>query len=137
MVRQSVGWHNAAMILVIKSLTWIAVSFLLMAGSLFLPAGTFAWPAGWIFLILLHGWLLVGIGLLLKHNPGLLEERLRFSQSNQKPWDKVFIVLYQLLLFAWLALMPLDGVKHHGCECRSFYKLSASCCSQYRFSSYH
>jgi protein-S-isoprenylcysteine O-methyltransferase Ste14 len=92
---------------------WAAVSFLLMATSLFLPAGTFAWPAGWIFLILLHGWLLVGIGLLLEHNPSLLEERLSFSQPNQKTWDKMFIVLYQSFLFAWLVFMPLDAVKYH------------------------
>jgi protein-S-isoprenylcysteine O-methyltransferase Ste14 len=92
---------------------WVVVSFLLMAASLFLPAGTFAWPAGWIFLILLHAWLLVGIGLLLKHNPGLLEERLSFSQSNQKAWDKVFLLLYQLFLFAWLILMPLDAVRYN------------------------
>jgi protein-S-isoprenylcysteine O-methyltransferase Ste14 len=101
------------MILIVKSHMWFAVSLLFMAASLFLPAGTLAWPAGWIFLILLHGWLLIGIGLLLKHNPSLLEERLRFSQSNQKVWDKVFIILYQLFLLAWLVLMPLDAVKYH------------------------
>jgi protein-S-isoprenylcysteine O-methyltransferase Ste14 len=96
-----------------KALAWVAISFLVMAVALFLPAGTFAWPPGWIFLILLHGWLLVGIGLLLRHNPGLLEERLRISQPNQKPWDKVFITLYQSFLLAWLMLMPLDAVKYH------------------------
>jgi protein-S-isoprenylcysteine O-methyltransferase Ste14 len=101
------------MTIISKSLIWVAVSFLLMAASLFLPAGTLAWPAGWIFLILLHGWLLVGIGLLLKHNPGLLEERLSVTQLNQKTWDKIFIILYQLLLFAWLVFMPLDAVKYH------------------------
>jgi protein-S-isoprenylcysteine O-methyltransferase Ste14 len=62
---------------------------------------------------LLHGWLLVGIGLLLKHNPSLLEERLSFSRPNQKAWDKVFLLLYQLVLFAWLVLMPLDAVRYH------------------------
>jgi protein-S-isoprenylcysteine O-methyltransferase Ste14 len=101
------------MLLLIKALMWAVVSFLLIAASLFLPAGTFSWPAGWIFLILLHGWLLVGIGLLLKHNPSLLQERLSFSQSNQKTWDKVFILLYQVFLFAWLVFMSLDAVKYH------------------------
>jgi protein-S-isoprenylcysteine O-methyltransferase Ste14 len=101
------------MMLVVRSHMWVVVSFLLMAASLFLPAGTFAWPAGWIFLILLHGGLLVGIKLLLKHNPSLLEERLSLSQSNQKAWDKVFLLLYQLFLFAWLVLMPLDAVRYH------------------------
>jgi protein-S-isoprenylcysteine O-methyltransferase Ste14 len=101
------------MTLAIKALVWLVVSFLLMALALFLPAGTLAWPAGWICLILVHGWLLVGIGLLLKYNPGLLQERLSFSQSNQKAWDRVFILLFELFFFAWLVLMPLDAVRFH------------------------
>ncbi len=101
------------MTLAMKALMWVVVSFLLMALALFLSAGTIAWPAGWIFLILLHGWLLVGIWLLLKYNPGLLQERLNLSQTNQKAWDKVFILLYNLFLFAWLVLMPLDAVRFH------------------------
>jgi protein-S-isoprenylcysteine O-methyltransferase Ste14 len=101
------------MTLATKALMWTGVSFLLMALALFLPAGTIAWSAGWIDLILLHGWLLVGIWLLLKHNPGLLEERLSFSQSNQKAWDRVFILLFELFFFAWLVLMPLDAVRFH------------------------
>jgi len=96
-----------------KALLWVAVSFLLMALVLFLPAGTIAWSAGWIDLILLYGWLLVGIWLLLKYNPGLLEERINLSQSNQKAWDKVFILLFYLFFFAWLVLMPLDTVRFH------------------------
>ncbi len=96
-----------------KARLWVAVSVLLMAAALFLPAGTIAWPAGWIFLILIHGWLLVGIWLLLKYNPGLLQERLNFSRTNQKAWDKVFLLLYELFLFAWLVLMPLDAVRFH------------------------
>jgi protein-S-isoprenylcysteine O-methyltransferase Ste14 len=101
------------MTLAMKALMWVVVSFLLMALALFLPAGTIAWSVGWIFLILLHGWLLVGIWLLLKYNPGLLEERINLSQSNQKAWDKVFILLFYLFLFAWLVLMPLDAVRFH------------------------
>ena len=101
------------MTLAMKALVWVVVSFLLMALALFLSAGTIAWSAGWIFLILLHGWLLVGIWLLLKYNPGLLQERLSLSQPNQKAWDRVFILLFELFLFALLVLMPLDAVRFH------------------------
>jgi protein-S-isoprenylcysteine O-methyltransferase Ste14 len=101
------------MILALKALAYLVISFLMMALALFLAAGTIAWPAGWICLILIFGWLLVGIGLLLKYNPGLLEERLSLSQPNQKAWDKVFLLLYELFLFAWLVLMPLDAVRFH------------------------
>ena len=101
------------MTLAMKALVWLVMSFLVTALVLFLPAGTIAWPAGWIDLILLYGWLLVGIWLLLKYNPGLLEERINLSQSNQKAWDKVFILLFYLFFFAWLVLMPLDAVRFH------------------------
>jgi len=101
------------MLLACKALAFLFVSFLLMALVLFLPAGTLAWPAGWIYLILLHGWMLVGIVLLLKYNPGLLQERLSLSQPHQKAWDKVFLLLYELFLLAWAVLIPLDAVRFH------------------------
>jgi len=101
------------MLLAFKALAFLVVSFLLMALVLFLPAGTLAWPAGWIYLILLHGWMLVGIVLLLKYNPGLLQERLSLSQPHQKAWDKVFLLLYELFLLAWAVLIPLDAVRFH------------------------
>lgn len=101
------------MLLACKALGFLVVSFLLMAAALFLAAGTLIWLAGWIWLILLHGWMLVGIVLLLKYNPGLLQERLSASQPNQKAWDKVFLLLFYLLLLAWLVLMPLDAVRFH------------------------
>ena len=83
--------------LAMKALVWVVIGFLVTALALFLPAGTIAWPAGWISLILLYGFLLVGIWLLLKSNPGLLEERLSLSQPHQKAWDRVFILLFYLL----------------------------------------
>lgn len=101
------------MTLAMKALAWLVVGFLATGLALFLAAGTIAWPAGWIDLILLYGWLLVGIVLLLKSNPGLLQERLTISQPNQKAWDKVFILLFELFFFAWLVLMPLDAVRFH------------------------
>ena len=101
------------MTLAMKALVWVVTSFLVMALALFLPAGTIAWPAGWIFLILLYGFLLVGIWMLLKSNPGLLQERLSLSQPNQKAWDRVFLLLFRLFFLAWLVLMPLDAMRFH------------------------
>ena len=101
------------MTLAIKALAWLVIGFLVTALPLFLAAGTIAWPAGWIYLILLYGWLLVGIVLLLKYNPGLLQERLSLSQTHQKAWDRVFLLLFYLFFFAWLVLMPLDAVRFH------------------------
>ena len=84
------------MTLALKAFAWLVFGFLIMALPLFLAAGTLAWPAGWIYLILLYGWLLISILLLLKYNPGLLAERINISPPNQKAWDKVF--LYRSLI---------------------------------------
>jgi protein-S-isoprenylcysteine O-methyltransferase Ste14 len=101
------------MTLALKGLASLVIIFVYTALVLFLPAGTLAWPAAWIDLILLCAWLLLGIILLLKYNPGLLEERLKLSAPNQKAWDKVFLLLFQLFFLAWMVLMPLDAVRFH------------------------
>src|ERR1043166_5441711 len=96
-----------------KAFAWLVFGFVITALPLFLAAGTLAWPAGWIYLILLYGWLFIGILLLLKYNPGLLAERINVSPPNQKTWDKVFVLLLNVFFFAWLILMPLDAVRFH------------------------
>jgi protein-S-isoprenylcysteine O-methyltransferase Ste14 len=101
------------MTLALKAFTWLVFGVVITALPLFLAAGTIAWPAGWIDLILLYGWLLIGILLLLKYNPGLLAERINISPPNQKAWDKVFVLLLNVFFFAWLVLMPLDAVRFH------------------------
>jgi protein-S-isoprenylcysteine O-methyltransferase Ste14 len=96
-----------------KAFVWLVLSFVITALLLFLAAGTLAWPAGWIDQILLYGWLFIGMVLLLKYNPGLLAERLNVSPSNQKTWDKVFLLLFYTFFFVWLIVMPLDAVRFH------------------------
>ena len=88
--------------------------FVVFALALFIPAGTIAWPAGWIFLVLFFGFVVTISLWLLKYDPGLLKERMSGTiQADQKAWDKVFIVLTSVLFLAWLILMPLDAVRFH------------------------
>jgi protein-S-isoprenylcysteine O-methyltransferase Ste14 len=91
-----------------QSLVGLAIMLVL----LFVPAGTLAWPAGWIFLIefsfasaLITRWLL-------RHNPDLLAERMKpLIQREQKPWDKVLMAVFLFLWCAWFVVMALDGVR--------------------------
>jgi protein-S-isoprenylcysteine O-methyltransferase Ste14 len=87
------------------------VEFLVMALALFLPAGTVAWPAAWVFLGLLFVSSLPITWWLLKYDPGLIEERMRFRP--QLSWDKVFIAMVLVFIVFWLILMPLDAVRFH------------------------
>jgi protein-S-isoprenylcysteine O-methyltransferase Ste14 len=94
--------------LVQKSLTGLAIMLVL----LFVPAGTLAWPAGWILLVefsiastLITRWLL-------RHNPALLEERMKpLIQREQKPWDKILMTAFLCLWCAWFVVMALDAVR--------------------------
>jgi protein-S-isoprenylcysteine O-methyltransferase Ste14 len=81
--------------------------------ALFLPAGTLAWLAGWIFLVLFFGFLLAINCWLFRHNPGLLLERTRLGTSDQQGWDKALFPLLIVFFFLWLIFMSLDAVRFH------------------------
>src|SRR6476620_4251979 len=92
----------------------IVFLFVVFALALFLPAGTIAWPAAWIFLVLFFSFVVALTVWLFRHNPGLLTERMRGNiQSGQKAWDKLFQVLVNIAFFVWLIIMPLDAIRFH------------------------
>ncbi len=95
-----------------KAFFWQVITFLIMVPVLFVPAGTVAWTAGWVYLLLFAVFSIAITLWLLRHNPGLLEERIGFK-PNQKTWDKIFIVALNVVFFVWLVLMPLDAVRFH------------------------
>ena len=79
---------------------------------LFAAAGTVAWPAGWAFLLLFFGFVVALSGWLLRHTPALLTERMTgVGKADQKPWDRVWFALTNVLFLAWLVVMPLDAVR--------------------------
>ena len=94
--------------LIQKSLVGLAIMLVL----LFVPAGTLDWPAAWIFLIefgiastLITRWLQ-------RHNPALLEERMKpLIQREQKPWDRKLMTAFLVLWCAWFVVMSLDAVR--------------------------
>jgi protein-S-isoprenylcysteine O-methyltransferase Ste14 len=88
--------------------------FVVVALALFLAAGTVGWPAGWAFLVLFFGFVVALSLWLLRHNPGLLTERMTgVGKPDQEAWDKVFYGLANLVFLAWLVLMPLDALRFH------------------------
>jgi len=85
--------------------------FVLFALALFLPAGTLAWPAGWLFLALFFGFYLAITIWLVRHNPALLQERLRLRTSDQQGWDKLLFPLLLLCSLAWLSFLAFDTMR--------------------------
>jgi protein-S-isoprenylcysteine O-methyltransferase Ste14 len=94
--------------LIVKNVAWTAVLALILFGA----AGTWRWPAGWLFLAELGGCGLAISLWLARYDPALLAERMSFGfQPAQKAWDKVFIVAIIAFWIGWLVLMGLDAVR--------------------------
>lgn len=90
----------------------ISGMFVAFALALFLPAGTFRWIPGWIFLILFFGFVVIMSMWLLKHDPDLLKERMTgLRRSDQKRWDKLLMSMVLIVFVVWIVLMPLDAVR--------------------------
>jgi protein-S-isoprenylcysteine O-methyltransferase Ste14 len=95
-----------------RALLVIVAEFLVIAGLLFVPAGTVSWLAGWVFMALLCGITLIVVRMLVRCDPELLKERVASPiQRDQPLWDRVLIPVFMLLFVAWLVLMSLDAAR--------------------------
>lgn len=60
---------------------------------MFLPAGTWAWPKGWLFVLVLLGVISAVLAVLHRVNPEVIVARSRFHEGT-KGWDKVLLSFY-------------------------------------------
>jgi len=87
---------------------------LVLGSLLFIAAGTVFWLYGWIFLILLYGFMVALFIWLLRYDPGLIEERTEAAyKSDQPTLDRAENVLAYPVIGVWLIVMPLDAVRFH------------------------
>ena len=103
---------------------------------LFLAAGTIAWLAGWIFLVLFFSFVFAITLWLFRHNPDLLKERMTMTSPDQKAWDKVGFAVIYVVFLAWLVLMPLDAVRFHWSQVPGLLQVAGAIvlvCSFYLF----
>jgi protein-S-isoprenylcysteine O-methyltransferase Ste14 len=91
---------------VVQTIVWLVV----MGVFLFGPAGTLAWPQAWVFLVELAGCSFVISFWLLRHDPGLLAQRMASPvQRGQPLWDQALLLGIFAFVLGWLALMGLDA----------------------------
>lgn len=84
---------------------WLA----LVAASLFVPAGTLAWPGAWLFLALFIGGMFATMAWLKRHDPALYAERTRpFRQPGQPFWDTAIGLVIGIVWYGWLVAMALE-----------------------------
>ena len=118
----------------IKALVGLFIcEFLFFTLPLFLAAGTLAWPAAWIFLILSFGFGLALTLWLFRYNPSLLKERMTITKRDQKAWDKVWMPLIGTVFLVWLVLMPLDAIRFHWSQVPLFLQVLGAIIMFYSF----
>lgn len=79
---------------------------------MFLPAGTWTWPKGWLFILVLLGIILVGSLILQRVNPEVIVARRRIHKGT-KPWDKILLWLYVTTTLAAVPVAALDESRYH------------------------
>ena len=97
----------------LKVLAGVVFLFLVFTLTLFLSAGTFTWRAGWVFMALFFSFVIAITLWLYRYNPALLSERTTVTRADQKSWDKVIVLLLNVIFLVWLILMPLDAIRFH------------------------
>lgn len=79
---------------------------------LFVSAGTIYWINGWVYFGFILAYEIIYTLILMKINPGLLNERGKFVKEGTKSFDKVYVVLYLPLSYLILIISGLDAVRY-------------------------
>jgi protein-S-isoprenylcysteine O-methyltransferase Ste14 len=96
--------------LIPKLLAQLVAMIAIFAAILFGAGGTWRWPSAWAFLALFLAASLALSLWLAAVDPALLAERMKSPvQKDQKPWDRVFLLLIMVVYLSWLAVMALDA----------------------------
>ena len=107
-----------------KLIVRAAVRIVLFPAIFFIPAGTIYWPEAWIYMAVNVPFVFINITWLLKHNPDLLKERMKFPlQKEQKGWDKILVIFILLLYLIWIPLPGLDAVRYEWSHVPLFLKI--------------
>ena len=79
---------------------------------MFLPAGTWAWAKGWLFVLVLLGVISSVFLVLHRVNPEVIVARSRFHEGT-KGWDKTLLSIYFPAMAAVLLVAALDDGRFH------------------------
>ena len=101
--------ESRARTLLVKSLVvGGVVELATLSGVLFGIAGRVDWPAAWLIILLFAGHLVLSGWWLVRHDPGLLNERLT-TASNVPHWDRLIARGNRILLTMFVATAALDA----------------------------
>jgi protein-S-isoprenylcysteine O-methyltransferase Ste14 len=97
------------MTLFIRTLKTSVIGLVVLGAVIFIPAGTFAYWQGWVFIVVFTAaTVIIGLYLALK-DPALLERRLKAGPAAEtRPVQKAIIALAFLSFFALVVVSVLD-----------------------------
>ncbi len=94
----------------------LALSFLAtlfcMALLLFLPAGTWTWPRGWLFILVFFVTMVLMVLYLGRVNPDIFVARSRIHEGTKR-WDRILLAFLFPMIAAILPVAALDAGRSH------------------------
>jgi protein-S-isoprenylcysteine O-methyltransferase Ste14 len=90
----------------VRSFVSLLVSLALTGLLLFLPAGTFAWPAAWALVAMFVVEIAIGVGILWRVNPVIFSARSSGFKPGTKRWD--YLIGGALIV----AIAPIAGLDY-------------------------
>ena len=96
----------------------VVIRMALFALALMWPAGTWYWQEAWAVVVLWTLFIVVMTIYLMKHDPGLLAERMQSLpiQKDQKRWDKIIMSLFVVAGVALYIVPGFDVVRYQWSE---------------------
>lgn len=92
----------------LRIVAMLALAFLMYGVMLFIPAGTFRWPAGWLYMLVYFSYAIPVVFWLKKHSPALLRKRFSMGDKGMKPWDKAIMTLMTFPFLGVFIVPALD-----------------------------
>ncbi|MGO9465080.1 MAG: hypothetical protein ACLQIB_55045 [Isosphaeraceae bacterium] len=80
--------------------------------GLFLPAGTWTWTRGWLFILVMVVASTVGMLYLRRVNPEVIAARINRFKATKR-WDRIWMAFFLPTVIAILILAALDGGRFH------------------------
>lgn len=96
----------------------LTVRMSLFAMAILWPAGTWQWWEAWVMIVMWTAYGVVTTHYLLRHDPALLAERLKFLplHKEQKNWDKVLMSLFFIAGIGLYLIPGFDVVRYEWSE---------------------
>jgi protein-S-isoprenylcysteine O-methyltransferase Ste14 len=94
--------------MILRATVSLAVTMVILAFALFLPAGDIGWIKGWVFLAVFLALMIVSSVYLWRTNPELLVARSKIHRGTKR-WDKVVFFFLELSFISICWLAGFDG----------------------------